>query len=127
MTDLGGTYRPEFLNRFNGRQNIIGFKKLELPTIERIVRREVDDMARSYAGHGVEVKVSDATIGIFSADRYDPVIGARGLPGFINSDLEPRIVNALLDRSATAGASFEIGYDTVGRSFTVEGGIAAAA
>ena len=127
MADLEATFRPEFLNRFNGRENIIGFRKLDLPVIGRIVRREVDDLAASYAAHGVDVRVSDEVIGTFAADRYDPVIGARGLPGFINSNLEPRIVNALLDRSAVAGARFDVGYDTIGKCFTIGGEDAGAA
>lgn len=127
MKDLGGTYRTEFLNRFNGRQNIVGFKKLELPTIERIVRREVADLAMSYGQQGVVVSVSDATVATFCADRYDPVVGARGLPGFINSNLESRIVNAILEGSAANGTHFDVGYDTVGRTFEIFDGAALAA
>jgi ATP-dependent Clp protease ATP-binding subunit ClpB len=120
MLDLDDTYRPEFLNRFNGRQNIIGFQKLELDSIQKIIRREVDDLASSYAEHGISVTFSDAEIATFCADRYEPRIGARGLPGMINSDLEPKIVNALLDQSAEDGASFNITYDKAARRFGVE-------
>ncbi len=120
MLDLDDNYRPEFLNRFNGRQNIIGFQKLELDSIEKIIRREVDDLASSYAEHGVSVTFSDAEISVFCADRYEPRIGARGLPGMINSDLEPKIVNALLDQSADNGAAFNITYDKAGRRFAIE-------
>ncbi|CAN0598789.1 unnamed protein product, partial [Laminaria digitata] len=88
MVDLDDTYRPEFLNRFNGRQNIVGFQKLELPSIEKIIRREVDDLTSSYADHGVSINFTDEQISIFCADRYEPRVGARGLPGMINSDLE---------------------------------------
>jgi len=38
----------------------------------------------------------------------------------INSDLEPKIVNALLDQSADDGASFNITYDKAARRFGVE-------
>ena len=120
MLDLDNNYRPEFLNRFNGRQNIIGFQKLELDSIQKVIRREVDDLASSYAEHGISVTFSDAEIAIFCADRYEPRIGARGLPGMINSDLEPKIVNALLDQSADDGASFNITYDKAARRFGVE-------
>lgn len=120
MVDLDGTYRPEFLNRFNGRQNIVGFQKLELPSIEKIIRREVDDLTSSYQEHGVAIHFTDEQISIFCADRYEPRVGARGLPGMINSDLEPKIVNALLDQSAGDGASFTIHYDIASRRFEVE-------
>ena len=39
VADLEASYRPEFLNRFNGRQNIICFHRLDLPVIERIAAR----------------------------------------------------------------------------------------
>jgi len=120
MADLEGTYRPEFLNRFNGRENIIGFRRLELPSIERIVQREVGDLVRSYAGHGVDIEVPSTVITHFCADRYDPVVGARGLPGFINANLEPRIVNALLDDKVASHPRFMVGYDAGTRGFTLQ-------
>lgn len=120
MEDLGDRYRPEFLNRFNGRQNILGFNKLELDSIERIIKREFVDLATSYAEHDVQINFADDQIKAFCADRYDPIVGARGLPGQVNTELEPQIVNALLDQSATGGASFNVTYDPVGRGFVVD-------
>lgn len=120
MEDLGASYRPEFLNRFNGRQNILGFNRLELDSIVKIIKREFDDLATSYAEHGVAINFADDQIKAFCEDRYDPVIGARGLPGQVNTELEPQIVNALLDQSATGGASFNVNYDTIGRGFVVD-------
>lgn len=119
MVDLGEQYRPEFLNRFNGRQNILGFARLELPSIERIIKREFSDLARSYREHNVGINFADSEITAFCSDRYDPVIGARGLPGQINTELEPQIVNALLDQSATGGAQFNVTYDGEARRFNV--------
>ncbi|MEP3665811.1 MAG: AAA family ATPase, partial [Roseibium sp.] len=120
MEEMDGIYRPEFLNRFNGRQNIIGFQRLEISSIERIIQREVNDLATSYAEHGVSISFPASEIAAFCADRYEPKVGARGLPGMINSDLEPRIVNALLDQSAESGAAFDVRYDSSTRSFAVE-------
>jgi ATP-dependent Clp protease ATP-binding subunit ClpB len=120
MIDLDDAYRPEFLNRFNGRQNIIGFQRLELPSIERIIRREVDDLTSSYEDHGVTIIFTDAEIKTFCEDRYDPKIGARGLPGAINSELEPRIVNALLDNTIENDVTFTVKYDTQSHVFDVE-------
>ena len=120
MKDLESTYRPEFLNRFNGRQNIVGFQRLELPSIERIVAREFADLARSYAEHGVEIAFDTPAIAAFCADRYDAKVGARGLPGAIVAELEPRIVEALLDTEGPARTRFTIGYDTPHRRFLLD-------
>lgn len=118
MDDLDGTYRPEFLNRFNGRQNIIGFQRLELPSIERIIQREVKDLVGAYTSHGVDITFSDEQIAAFCADRYDPKVGARGLPGAINAELEPRIVKVLLEADVT-DTSFLITYETAEKRFHI--------
>jgi ATP-dependent Clp protease ATP-binding subunit ClpB len=97
MEDVGATYRSEFLNRFAGRENIICFHKLDLPSIERIVRREFDSMNQTYGRDGISITVSEADLKAFCQARYNPAIGARGLPGFIQTTVEPIIVNMILD------------------------------
>lgn len=119
MADLEGTYRPEFLNRFNGRENIVGFDRLGLGTIQRIVRREVNELTEAYEKQGVLINFPDAALSEFCRHRYDPVVGARGLPGLINTGLEPQIVNAILSGDAETGR-FDIGYDPVIGKFLVE-------
>ena len=42
--ELNNTYRSELLNRFNGRENILHFKRLPMEVIERIIRREIDKL-----------------------------------------------------------------------------------
>jgi ATP-dependent Clp protease ATP-binding subunit ClpB len=97
LEDIGKTYRSEFLNRFAGRQNIVCFNKLDLPSIEKIVRREFDNMNQIYGQDGLNITVAEADLQAFCAAHYDPAIGARGLPGFIQAVIEPIIVNMILD------------------------------
>jgi ATP-dependent Clp protease ATP-binding subunit ClpB len=97
MEEIGKTYRSEFLNRFSGRQNIVCFNKLDLPSIERIVRREFDSIDKTYSQDGVKLTVTEADLKAFCKAHYDPAIGARGLPGFIQANIEPIIVNMILD------------------------------
>lgn len=103
--DLDAAYRSEFLNRFAGRQNIICFRRLDIDAIERIVRRELTALARVYGERGIRLEPDAEGLRAFCEARYDPRIGARGLPGFLQATLEPDIVNAILDnpdRNATA-------------------------
>lgn len=95
--ELDTQYRPEFLNRFNGRQNIICFNRLELDSIERIVTRELTEVTESYKSSDVDVVVSQECIEKFCAEKYDARTGARGLPGFIISQLEPQITEYILE------------------------------
>jgi ATP-dependent Clp protease ATP-binding subunit ClpB len=97
IKEIEKTYRSEFLNRFAGRQNIICFNKLDLPSIEKIVRREFDGIDKTYSQEGIKVTVNEDDLKAFCKGHYDPAIGARGLPGFIQANIEPIIVNMILE------------------------------
>ncbi|RYF00590.1 MAG: ATP-dependent Clp protease ATP-binding subunit, partial [Oxalobacteraceae bacterium] len=75
--ELETVLRPELLNRFNGRENILGFQRLELDSIERIVRREIKSIDRAYTHQGIRANLPDADLKAFCAQRYDPKMGAR--------------------------------------------------
>jgi ATP-dependent Clp protease ATP-binding subunit ClpB len=115
--------RPEFLNRFNGRQNIMFFNHLDLPIIEKIVKREIDDIDATYGPEGIDLEVSAEVISQFSKDHYDVRAGGRGLPGFIQSNLEPMITNKLLEDDSFRGRMI-VGYDGESRRLlaSFEGG-----
>jgi ATP-dependent Clp protease ATP-binding subunit ClpB len=97
MEDVKKTYRSEFLNRFAGRQNLVCFNRLDLPSIEKIVRREFDAIDKTYSQDGIRIQLDDADLKAFCKAHYDPAVGARGLPGFIQTNVEPQIVNRILD------------------------------
>ncbi|QIG46510.1 ATP-dependent Clp protease ATP-binding subunit [Nordella sp. HKS 07] len=118
IREIEKTYRSEFLNRFAGRQNIICFSKLDLPSIEKIVRREFDSIDRTYTQEGIKVTVPEADLKAFCKDHYDPAIGARGLPGFIQANIEPIIVNMILE-SDKRGA-LDLTYNPKHRAFEIK-------
>ncbi len=105
MLELENTFRPEFLNRFNGRQNIIGFKTLPLSLIERIAAREIRKVnARIKAsGHAAEIVMTPDQITALCADRYNPVHGARGIPGFFAAQVYPQVARSILEASGDIG------------------------
>lgn len=116
--EIEKTYRSEFLNRFAGRQNIICFNKLDLPSIEKIVRREFDSIDRTYAQEGIKVEVAEADLKAFCEARYDPAIGARGLPGFIQANIEPIIVNMILDSDRRG--KLQLAYNPKNAAFEIK-------
>jgi len=61
--------------------------------------------------------MSDQEIAVFCRDEYDPMIGARGLPGYIQARLEPIIVNSLLGGSA--GGPMIVTWDKARGGFQV--------
>ncbi|WP_374650453.1 AAA family ATPase [Dongia sp.] len=116
--EVGKTYRSEFLNRFAGRQNIVCFNRLDLDSIEKIVRREFDGMDRTYGQDGVRVTIAEPDLKAFCEAHYDPAIGARGLPGFIQTNVEPIIVNMILDGKASG--ELQLFYKPETRNFDVK-------
>ncbi len=99
MNDLDEIYRPEFLNRFNGRENIVCFKRLELEIIEQIARREISKLnARiQLENASISVTIDDSTLRRICSSKYDPVNGARGIPGFLNARVYPKVARTLLE------------------------------
>jgi ATP-dependent Clp protease ATP-binding subunit ClpB len=105
----GAEFKNEFLNRFAGRQNIICFNRLELDSIQKIVAREIGKMDAAYAERGLRVTISEESLVSFCAALYDPTIGARGLPGYIKANIEPVIVDKMINSPDVRGV-FEIVY-----------------
>ncbi len=58
-----------------------------------------------YAEKGIHVAAEDSVIAEFCRDQYDPMVGARGLPGFITANLEPHIVDAILEDQNVQGTA----------------------
>lgn len=95
--ELEATYRPELLNRFAGRENIVCFHRLGLDSVARIVRREAGKISDKYASNGLEFVFPDEAIENFCQDKYDPATGARGLPGYIKANLEPVLADLVIE------------------------------
>lgn len=117
--DLEATYRPEFLNRFNGREGILCFNRLELDSIERIVRREITKIDAAYSKRHLNVTMEDESLKVFCEVKYDPKKGARGLPGIIQARLKPVIVNTILNAPSAKGV-FTVDFDKTTQEFAVE-------
>ena len=116
--ELCKTYRSELLNRFNGRENILHFKRLTMNTIQKIVKREIDKINNVYTEKGLSINITDDDISNFCKDHYDVIRGARGLPGYIKANLRPIIVNHILEYPNDKGI-FKVSYDNETQTFNV--------
>lgn len=116
--ELNSTYRSELLNRFNGRENILHFKRLPLEIIEKIIRREITKLNNSYQTRGLEIEMADVCITNFCRDHYDLIRGARGLPGYIKTNIRPVIVNHILSNPNDKG-KFRAVYNTERQNFEI--------
>lgn len=116
--ELNNTYRSELLNRFNGRENILHYKRLSMDIIQKIIQREIDKLNVSYESKNIRLEISRECIAEFCHDHYDIKIGARGLPGYIKANLRPIIVNHQLE-NPNQGGIFEVKYNTESQTFNV--------
>ncbi len=110
--------KPEFLNRFAGRQNIHFFNLLPVEILAKIMRREISNVDAAYRANGIEVVMADEEINKFVEATYDPTTGARGIPGMISAKLEPLIVDTILNRPEETG-KFSIAYDENTKEFSI--------
>jgi ATP-dependent Clp protease ATP-binding subunit ClpB len=120
MDELRRHFRPEFLNRVD---DVVLFKPLTLPEIERIVDLLIADVARRLAERRIELVVSEAAREKISREGYDPVYGARPLRRYIQREVESRIGRALLTGDVHDGSictidvvegSLEVRWTTLG-------------
>jgi ATP-dependent Clp protease ATP-binding subunit ClpB len=93
MNELRSHFRPEFLNRVD---DIVVFRPLTLPEIERIVDLLIDDVANRLRERRIELAVTEAAREHIAREGFDPVYGARPLRRFIQHEVETRIARALL-------------------------------
>jgi ATP-dependent Clp protease ATP-binding subunit ClpB len=110
MRELEKFFKSEFLNRFEGRENIIVLKALGLESIQRIAERELERINAFFAPR-VQAKFPADDMKRFCASVYTPKIGARGVPGRIKA-IEGFIVDQQLADEAFAG-TITITYDGV--------------
>lgn len=112
MRELDEVYRPEFLNRFNGRQNIVCFHTLDLEIIEKIASREISKLNTQIKAQGrdLKIEISESSLKALCADQYNPANGARGIPGYFASKIHPAVANTLLTAENAKGI-IEVIYD----------------
>jgi ATP-dependent Clp protease ATP-binding subunit ClpB len=106
FAELRRQFRPEFLNRVD---DIVLFKPLTEPEIERIVELMLNDLRARLADHRMTLEVSDDARRHIARQGFDPVYGARPLRRFIAHEVETRIGRALLGGDVHDGATISVG------------------
>ena len=107
LAEMRTYFRPEFLNRLD---DIVLFKPLTLPEIERIVDLMLNDVRARLAERRMTLEVTDEARRYMAQQGFDPVYGARPLRRFISREVETRIGRALLAGDITDGAVIRIDY-----------------
>jgi ATP-dependent Clp protease ATP-binding subunit ClpC len=92
--ELKRVFRPEFLNRIDSQ---IVFHSLAREHIRSIVDLRLAEVANNLMLKGISMEATDAFRDWLGEKGYDPIFGARPLRRVIQSELEDRLSEALLD------------------------------
>ncbi len=93
-------FRPEFINRFD---ELIVFRMLNRPDLEKIVELEAQKLIRRLAEKEISLTLSPEVISMLVDKGYDPQYGARPMRRAIERLLEDPIAEAILRGELSAG------------------------
>ncbi|PFG03188.1 ATP-dependent Clp protease ATP-binding subunit [Bacillus sp. es.036] len=110
MESLGGYFRPEFLNRFDG---IIPFKSLEQSSLVTIVDLMINDLDESLEEQNITLTISEAAKEKLAVLGYNPQFGARPLRRVIEEHVEDGIADLLVDEGSIKSVAVEIVEDKI--------------
>jgi ATP-dependent Clp protease ATP-binding subunit ClpC len=100
MGELKRTFRPEFLNRVD---DIIVFHQLTIENINSIAGHMLSIIAKRIAALDINIEFSDEVAVKISKEGFDPVYGARPLRRTIQSRIEDRLSEEILEGKVKAG------------------------
>jgi len=112
LRELRGHFRPEFLNRVD---DIVLFRTLTLPEIERIVDLQTEDLRKRLADRGIRLELSEPARVLVARQGFDPVYGARPLKRYLQHELESKIGRALIAGDVHDGALLRVDVNETGQ------------
>ncbi len=92
--ELKQTYRPEFLNRFDG---VIVFTPLQKDDIRAVAKLMMNDVATRLDERGIELSIDDGAWDALIQKGYDAEFGARPMRRAIQDTVENAIAEKLLE------------------------------
>ncbi len=102
MAELKRNFRPEFLNRID---DIIVFKQLNKEDIKQIAVKMTASVIRRLSDMGISLTVDDSAIELLSEKGFDVIYGARPLRRAIQSMLEDKVAEKMLEGVLTNGST----------------------
>jgi ATP-dependent Clp protease ATP-binding subunit ClpB len=105
MSELRRHFRPEFLNRID---DVVLFKALTLPEIERVVDLQTQELRKRLEERGLRLEITEAARKHIAQEGFDPVFGARPLKRYIQHQLESKIGRALVAGEAREGSVIRV-------------------
>jgi len=102
---LRKTFKPEFLNRID---EIVIFKSLTQPEIEKIASLELSKLSKLLAEQGITLEVTTKALKYLAREGFDPQLGARPLKRLIQTQIENPISGKIISGELTAGDKIKV-------------------
>lgn len=109
---LNKTFAPEFLNRLD---EIITFNQLDQSAIEQIAQLEIDRLAQRIKESGFIMQTDADVVKHIATQGYDMQYGARPLRRAIQSKIEDKLVDLIIEQSLQPGCTIYIGMSDDGK------------
>ena len=101
--ELKKCFRPEFLNRVD---DIIVFEQLSKENIKEIAGRLLDVLSKRVSEMGIEIEFDTSAVEKIADEGFDPVYGARPLKRAIQSQIEDKLSEEMLEGKIKAGEKY---------------------
>lgn len=116
MEAVRAAFRPEFLNRLD---EILLFRRLGRDQMTGIVDIQLGYLHKLLANRQVTLEVDQAAKKWLADKGYDPVYGARPLKRVIQTELQNRLAELILEGKVDEGARVSVGVQGEHLSFAV--------
>ena len=117
MEVLRSHFRPEFINRID---EIIVFHSLNQSEIRQIVELQLNRVARTALGQGIELEYDESVLDHFAAVGFRPEFGARELRRLIRSELETELAREMLSGRIEDGDKVRVAWSADDQKITFE-------
>ncbi|WP_456432103.1 hypothetical protein [Nitratifractor sp.] len=105
---VNGYLAPEFRNRID---TIVRFEPLERETMEKVVRKFIEDLALQLRERSVEIEMTDRAVGNLVEWGVDPAMGARSVKRALERAVKLKIANEMLYGTLRYGGTARIDWE----------------
>lgn len=107
MESLRESFRPEFLNRID---EIIVFKPLRMPEIEKIVDIQIRAIERRLEAHRVKISVDFSARQYLAKEGFSPEFGARPLKRLIQKVILDQLADKIINGELKDGGRVKVNF-----------------
>lgn len=107
LGELKNVFRPEFLNRVD---DIIVFNKLNKDEIKQIASKMLDTLAKRLENIEIKISFTDDAVSAIADKGFDDTYGARPLRRAIQSEIEDKLSEEILEGKIEKGTAVVCDY-----------------